>query len=270
MAISTLAGLRSRQTASNQRLMWSKAATAVPAYRPGSTWTTGGFETTGVAPTTAVVPTNTTAGALGQLDATGGVQRVVNISTFGVNSGMLLLADRLSHQGGLSGLTLGAQTTNLPTAALTRSTDGIGVWPCVEIYTQIGTVATTLVASYTNTAGTAGRTTQSIVFGDNPNREAKLLIPLPLQQGDIGCKSVESVTIGLSTGTAGNFGITLIKPILAVPSSQEVIDVQSYDPVLHLGGYAPQIVDGACLMLIYYSVAGTSGILSGELKISED
>jgi hypothetical protein len=40
---------------------------------------------------------------------------------------------------------------------------------------------------------------------------------MPLQAGDRGVKSVESLTLSASTGTAGNFGLTLFRPIMTFP-----------------------------------------------------
>ena len=43
------------------------------------------------------------------------------------------------------------------------------------------------------------------------------VIPLALQDGDTGVQSVQSVTVLATTGTAGNFGIVIAKPILYAP-----------------------------------------------------
>lgn len=223
----------------------------------------------GTLPTAAVVPDNNTAGALGQVDSTTGELRIisarVNISNPG---GMILIADRLSHQGGLSGLTTGVVTTNLPTAALTRYTSGEGVMIGVTIYTQIGTTATTITASYTNQAGVAGRTTTATVFGGTAFREANRLLLLSLQEGDTGVRSVESTTIAVSTGTAGAFGVMLFKPLVFLP-------IQSTLGVLAAGfmtsgvmGGLPEVVDGACLFPISTSgvaaLAGAAALIMTE------
>jgi len=172
----------------------------------------------GVAPTTAVAPDKSTAGALaGFLNY--GTQYVAQIeaASLGGRQHYLILVDRLSHQGGLSGTSTSAQTTNLPTAALTRYTDGVGVMAALEIYTQIGTTGVTFTASYTNQAGTSGQTSQAVGIGASNAREASRLFPFSLAAGDSGVQAVASVTLSLSTGTTGNFGVTLFKPLLAVP-----------------------------------------------------
>jgi len=130
--------------------------------------------------------------------------------------GIYYIIDRLSHQGGLDGALVGTLTTNLPTAALTRYTDGVGVLAGLTIYSSLGTTATTITASYTNQAGTAGRTTLAIPFGGSGNNTAPRMLILPLAAGDTGVRSVESVTTAGGTGLVSNFGVTLFKILGAI------------------------------------------------------
>lgn len=225
--------------------------------RPNSLFVAAG----GVAPTAAAAPARTIAGAMGQANPNSGTQRyVVKVGVSQQSPMVLTLCDRLSHQGGLSAVTTGAQTTNLPTAALTRNTNGVGVQAGLEIYTQIGASAVTITASYTNDAGTPGQTTQAIAWGGTNNRENNRILPLPLAVGDEGVRSVESVTNSLSTGTIGNFGVTLYRPIFSV----RLDGFRGYDvdPLLDLG-WVPEIPTDACLFWIcsmpalYSSTGGT-------------
>jgi hypothetical protein len=142
----------------------------------------------------------------------------------------LFFYDILNHSGGLNGTVTGVQTTNLPTAALSRYTSGEGVMAAIQIYTQIGATATTITVSYTNQAGTAGRISKAMVFGNTGNREAGVMIPIMLADGDTGVRSVENVNIVATTGTAGSFGIVLFRiksvfllPPLSVPLSLDSI-----------------------------------------------
>jgi hypothetical protein len=82
----------------------------------------------------------------------------------------------------------------------------------VEIYTVIGTTARTITASYTNQAGTSGRTTIAANIGATGFREETRAIFLPLASGDTGVQAVASVTLSGTTGTAGNFGVTVLQP----------------------------------------------------------
>ena len=157
-----------------------------------------------------------------------------------------LLYDRLSHQGGLSGIVATAQTTNLPTAALPRYTTGAQVWIGLEIYTAVGATATTVTANYTNQAGTAGRTTKAVAFGGSGTNSAGTIVILPLADGDTGVRSVESVTLAATTGTAGNFGVTLIMPLFVLPPAYGGIPESIYANGL-MAGKMIELVSNACL-----------------------
>ena len=127
----------------------------------------------------------------------------------------LTLLDLLNHSGGLDATVTGEQTTNLPTAALTRHTSGEGVMIGLIVYTLIGNTATTVTVRYTNQAGTANRVSTPIQLGGSGYREAHRLILIPLQAGDTGVRSVEGVTLAATTVGAGNFGVVLFKPLTA-------------------------------------------------------
>ena len=229
-------------------------------------WTTG--PPVGVAPTAAVVPTNATAGSIGQQDGGVGALSILASRFNSGSAGSYIICDRVSHQGGLSGIVTGVVTTNLPTAALTRYTTGQGVMIGITIYTQIGTTATTITASYTNQAGASGQTTPLVVFGGSGFREAGRMILLPLAAGDTGVRAVASVTVAATTGTAGAFGVTLFKPLYTlIPSDVSGLLQGGFVTGGTFGGI-PEIVDGACLFPICIS-SGTNGQGSGAILASE-
>ena len=275
MALADLAAYKAAIASPYQSVPVTKTLTSGNALTLMSLWTAA--QDAGSTPSTAVAPTSATTGALGQVDGGSSALVVSAIEAAAVAtpaaqgmyaSRMLILADRLSHQGGLDGTVTTAQTTNLPTAALTRYTSGDGVWAVVEVYTAVGSTVTTVTASYTNQAGTASQTTQAVAFGGvsstagaGPVRSVGLL---PLASGDTGIRSVESVTLAASTTTAGNFGITLLKPLLLLPLG--VNDPYQYDLVRGtLAGGLPEILDGACLFWLwgnYVSSAGSARVHS--------
>lgn len=233
-----------------------KASVVGAAGLPGSYWTSAGSTGTGVAPTTAVVPTSATVGAVPFVNPVSAdslyLVQIEGRATVG--AGFLWLCDRLSHQGGLSGTVTTAQSTNLPTAALTRYTSGVGVMAAVEIYTALGTTATTFTASYTNQAGTTGRTSAAAVIGGaSPAADARRLIPFNVQNGDIGVRAVANVTVLASTLTAGNFGVTLFKPLLGIPL-HNMPDGIWYDGML--SGRTVQIINDACLFFVATGFTG--------------
>lgn len=200
------------------------------------------------APTTAVALSraNETAINAAWRGAPNAAMRIISARSPGIGTsgligqGAYLLVDRLSHQGGLSGTTTTAQTTNLPTAALTRYTDGVGVMAALTIYTDVGTTAVSPTISYTNQAGTSGQTSGSFQFGGTGWDDAGRTFIVPLAVGDTGVRAVASVTLGVSTGTAGAFGVTLFKPLAMIivdgaGFQQQQIDFVSSGGIIGLG-----------------------------------
>jgi len=224
----------------------------------------------GAIPTSAVVPDTNTLGALGQRDAGGGLQNsILGYRLFARNPGVYLICDRLAHSGGLSGTTTGEQTTNLPTPTLTRHTSGVGVMIGLTIYTAIGTTATTVSARYTNQGGTGSRTTPLVQMGATGFRDATRMILLPLQGGDSGVQSVEGVTLTATTGTIGNFGVTLFKPLFVIcVESLSGVSSGGFITGLSAGGI-PAVENGACLFPISIN-ASTNAACSGTLILDEN
>jgi hypothetical protein len=224
------------------------------------------------APTTAAAPTRSTAGAFNNItqDASTGILVPVSYTFNGqLCAGAYILYDRLSHQGALSGIVTTAQTTNLPTTALTRYTSGEGVFLAIDIHTTVGSTGTTVTATYTNQAGTGSRVTPAVVFGGTGFREANRRIILPLQGGDTGVRSVESVTVLATTGTAGAFGITLFKPIaMFIVENINVVDYGDLISGRFIGGL-PEIVDNACLALMTIPTISTTATGSISVAFAE-
>lgn len=248
--------------------MLKAAPSALDATTRSSLWRSVGKPDQGAVPTTAAAPDRTTLGTIQQPNAGAGNEQFLSLFHLQAqNRSAILIADRLSHQGGLSAIVTTAQTTNLPTAALTRYTTGEGVFAAVEIYTIIGTTATTITMSYTNSAGTSGRTSQPVVFGGTNRREVSKLIPMSLQSGDTGVRAVASVTVLATTGTAGAFGVTLYKPLLILPSLTESQFWASGDPIQRVGAMLPKIEDGAALWPI--AMGAVAGITMGHLRFLE-
>lgn len=200
--------------ATQRRPYFKIAATAKAAGIPHSLWTVSGHPGAGATPATTpgAVPVRTTTGAMHiENPDTGFVSILDRLALAAAIEGtVLVLYDRLVHVAGLSGTSVVAQTVN--STAITRP-DALGedveIW--LEWYSATGATPRTVSASYTNEAGTAGRTTPSIDFPVSP--VAGQMLRLPLQDGDLGCRSVQTVTLSGSTGTAGNFGVTLLRTV---------------------------------------------------------
>lgn len=245
------------------------AAATVVAGRPYDLWRVS--PPVGAVPTTAVAPSNATLGAFEFPNGGVGSLSIVGCRWAGVVAGNILICDRLSHQSGLSGIVTGPQTTNLPTAPLTRRVSGEGVMIGLTIYTAIGgtsTVATTITVSYTNQADQAGQISPAMIVGSTGYNLANRMIQIPLLPGDTGVKSVQSVTLAESTLTAGNFGVTLFRPLYLI--GMESVAAMEWPNFLTGGtsGGIPEVIDGACLFGIAVAT-GANAAGNGSLILAE-
>jgi len=134
----------------------------------------------------------------------------ININETG-GTGAIILVDILSMQGGLSGNNAITQTTNLPTAPLPRYTTGDGVYALITAYTAIGTTNSSAQITYTDNLGVSGLSSYRFPLGAIPWNTANKTQFIPLSS--TGIRSVESFTLFLTTGTQGNLGISLVKPL---------------------------------------------------------
>lgn len=266
MSVNDYATYQARVRAPWQRAFNAKTMSTTVAGRLMSQWNlAAGAAGT---PSTAAATNRATAGALGQFDSSGTLRLVAARIAAISSQATLIIADRLAHSGGISGTGTGTITTNLPSAALTRSTSGDKVWAGVEIYTQIGTTAQTATVSYTNDAGTSGRTSQTFQIGATNFREAGRMLVIPLASGDKGVRAVASISPSGSTGTAGNYGITLFKPLYLISAPINPDSTFIYD-LLTSGALAPAIDAGACLMGLSLH-SGNNQTYAHDLLFAED
>jgi len=246
------------------------AATAPIAGRGASLWTYDGMPAGGAVPTSAAIPDNTTQGALPFTAATGGRDKyLIGAHIAPLTAGLYLLYDRLFHIGGLSGTSTSDQTiqNEPPSPALTRNTSGAGNIVFYEVYTQIGNTGTTLTMTYTNQAGTTGRTATIDIGGAN-FRGVTRAQRIPLAAGDTGVRAVEKIALTATTGIAGDFGITIAQPLAWIPVGAAGSPGWR-DYTTGLPGI-PVIDPAACLSLLCMPAAATAPEVWGCLGTVEN
>jgi hypothetical protein len=279
-AITDLSDLINRQSGGNngtpENIFFHKvprvagvAATSPIAGRGCSLWEYDGMPAKGAVPTSGAIPDRTTQGAI-PFTVPGGSRdkHLIGASIAPLVAGVYLLYDRLFHIGGLSGTSTAAQTVQGSPAspALTRNTGGAGNIAFYEIYTIIGTTATTLTMTYTNQAGT-GSKTSTINIGATGFREVTRMQRIPLAAGDSGIQSIQSVQLTATTGTLGNFGITIAQPLAWIPvGAGGTMGWRDY--TTGLPGI-PVINPDACLSLMFMSTGTTAPELFGSLATIE-
>ena len=153
------------------------------------------------------------------------------------------------------------------TTPLPRYTDGAGL-QLMPVVVAAQTGGQPFTVNYTNSDGVAGLVTSSVLMSTQTVNGTILCSQqagatydnsgpfLPLQKGDSGVRSVQSVTIG-GTGDVGLFALVLVK-VLATTGIFEITAASEKD-FLTDSGALPEIVDDAYLNFI----ALPSGTLSG-------
>lgn len=263
MAITDLTQLEAAHP--GYRLPILKTGVNPSAGRLGSLWKKVTVPAAGANPPSGAgeVPTKATLGALPIVNPGGGAKEyLARFRAFGSSSCDLLIYDRLVHTSGLVLNSAVLQAVN--SAAVSRpDASGEDVLLCLESYTNGGSTAATAVVGYTNQDGTAGRASdpvsvQSTVFavGD--------MAVCPLQSGDRGVRSVQDVTLNISTGTAGNFGITLLRPLAWAMMSTRGTSLMYFKQDWLDFGLAEVLTD-ACLALAM-APAGSINDVQGELE----
>ena len=143
--------------------------------------------------------------------------------------------------------------------SLSRYTDGNGVQiMAVVVGAHSAAAGINFTVNYTNSAGVAGKvtptctlTTLSTVTGAIATSEGVTVNGtgpfLPLQAGDSGVRSIESVT--MLSADIGLMSLVLVKP-LAQTSLVSFMGAREVDYFLDAGGNAPRIYDDAYLNYI--------------------
>ena len=135
----------------------------------------------------------------------------------------------------------------------------------LEVQSALGAGVYTVTVTYTNQAGVAGRTSvisTTASAGVNGLAFNNALF-LPLQAGDTGVQSVQTVAVSGTTPT-GTIAVVLCKPAGVVI------------PVFTLGAYVerdlvlqtpklPRVVDGACMQFLWRANTTTSGNITADL-----
>lgn len=262
MAITTMDGLV-KGLAGSEVLSWYKttSTTTVAGYDL-SWWYLGGAPAIPSIPSSvAIACTSTEAGAPTMAIVStdkyyAGVADVVAtaLQTFTLN-------DRLYHCGGLVGNSTSLQSfTVTSTVAMDNgriSTDTPTEW-WAEVYTTMGTAASSCYFDVTYTDGSTGIIAQT--WGSTM-RQSRLLRILSTSNKII--QSIHGATLQVTTGTAGSWGVTVGRPLFSLtpPAANQGV---SYD-FAQIG--MPQISSRACLWWRSWMAATASGVLQAKVQI---
>ena len=264
MAIDTLDKLISALGDSYKCRFYKPSLSNTTAGQLHSLWRSNGFPSQGAIPTSAAYCDDTLTGSWGLPDPGSLQQYIGKFSGSSSVIGQLILMDRLSHMGGLNGTLTTSQAVNLdivtPAAQVRCGADGTGVLWCLEWYTDTGSTAVTATITYTNQDNVSGRTTTVSLAA---TRRASTLLPILPNTSDLRIKSIQSVTLSATTGTAGNFGVTAM-----------VRQIECPIPIVGVGAvldYAQtgleKIAQTSCLFLVVLCSSTTTGNILGSFEV---
>lgn len=269
MAITTvdgaLAGMR-------PPMFISKAVTAtLVAGRPASLWSLAGSPGAGAfnATLNGVVLSSTGALVNGQIphyNPASGLAYVARFAAKATQAGVVMLMDRLWHNGGFTITSTGAQSITSPTWPSrcptsgtddTAATTGHAVMLALEVSAATGAGTPTITISYTNQAGTAGRTATNIIATVASSAIGATYF-IGLAAGDTGVQSVQSLTLS-ATWTSGTMNLVAYRLLTSVVCGAAFVDGEADI----LTGGRPIVYDGTVPWLVFQPSTTTASVISG-------
>ena len=241
-----------------------------------SLWRATGQPGQGAIPTVVATCNNTTVGTIGfnqQMSPSTSYGAYLEIATG--NAAMTMeLHDRLANMGGLNGTLTTAQSVNLDLNTL-LATDNIDkrkgdanysdVQWWLEWYTATGGTAVTATIAVTYNDGTTGNLS---VLSLAATRPASHMIPLnsliPSAQSGKFIRGIVSVTLSATTGTAGNFGVTVTRPRMTL--SSPFANFKFIADWAQLG--LPEIYNSSAIFPIVLTSTTSTGTVRGGGKIA--
>lgn len=181
--------------------------------------------------------------------------------------GCLLLLDRLWHQSGIAVTTTTSQALS-SVAFPARDRDGTNGGENVLVAIEVSTATTNASAvtnttlSYTNQAGSGGRTATITSFP--ATAAAGTFVPFQLQAGDTGIRSVQGVTLGTSYG-GGAIHLVAYRMLAGVDlpllNTGNAIDALT-------GGFV-RLYNNSVPFLVWLASATTAATITGQLVITQ-
>lgn len=236
---------------------WAKGSLTATNGAMSSLWTAGGNPAAGAAQGSndGAVCDKSTTGAFSRLVNAGvGRNHVLLWEGFGPNVSAVVLYDRLWHSSGHSGTVTGPTAFTQP--ALTRYTDGVGVEAWLDVYTAIGSTSRVATISYTHpTLGSGKSATANTIVSQAAGQCVRFTGP----ETD-AITSIQSVGLSATTGTAGNYGLTLRKQIAVVTAATgNVKDA--------IRAALREVKADACLEILVLATTTTTGAVQGNLVV---
>lgn len=272
MTITTEDGLIAALVA-GERFSFSKlSATAEGASTWQSLWKVAGYPAAGSNPPaytagSGYIPTRTTTGAFPFGNPTNNAY-LAKLSVQGPTVGTLIVYDRLWACSGFLTNTTSTQTVTTP-GSLTSGRDpwnGDDVEPWIEVYGAPGATGATWTLTGVDDDGNTG-VTWTYTHPANAETVGQMM---PFLLGGTatkrGCRQVTSFACSVSSGTAGDVGVTLLRRLAEIPIS--AANVGTVLDAIALG--LPEVYDDACLAMMIQASTTSTGAIFGQLHLAKD
>jgi hypothetical protein len=255
----------------DQKITVSKGAIgALAAGLRCSLWRATGGPAQAFAPTATEQCVSTTLGAQVFRNATT-VNHIADVTLRNTNSNpVITLYDRLAHMGGLAGNVTTTQSVDVDVNALSIHADRIGnpsytelVW-FMEWYAATGSTAVTATVAVTYSDGSTGDLNAIALAATRP---AANLIRLnefvPTAKSNLGIRSVNTVKLSGTTGTAGNFGVTVAREIMTVATLSGSYPMQ----INYTAAAMPDVPNDACMWWSLLTSTTSTGVFSANMRL---
>lgn len=152
-----------------------------------------------------------------------------------------------------------------PSRDAAASTNGAGVFLALECSSATGNAGaiTNTTVTYTNSSGTGSRT--ATLSSYPATAVAGTWVPLSLQAGDIGVRSVQSITLGTSY-VSGAIHLMAFRVVADIPVPNT--NVANSLNFMDLG--LPAVWDSSVLQLVYYPTATSVGAVAGSITFAQN
>ncbi|HCV42217.1 MAG TPA: hypothetical protein DGH68_01945 [Bacteroidetes bacterium] len=245
--------------------------TATPtlvAGRPASLLYLAGIPEAGVAPTPGIAGAALTSygGQIPFGNPASGLTYLARFQAQATIAGTLLLCDRLWHNSGMTITQTTTQTftgaVGLPARDVSGSTLGVGVYAALEISSSTGAGTPTITFTYTNAAGTTGRTASNVV----PTVASSALgtfYPIGLMVGDTGVQKAEAVQLSASW-SSGTMTVVLYRVLARL----ELQAQQGNAIDLITGGFV-RLFDNTVPFLVFIPNTTTATAINGHMIVTQ-
>lgn len=209
-------------------------------------------------------------GIIRHYDPAGGSEARIARITAGASpqTGTILLCDRLWHGSNLNSGVLSVTSTaaqplgsvpTWPARDYDGTTDGKGVLIGMEVYSALGAGTPTWTLTYTNSAGTTGKTATNL-DAVVASSAVGAFYRFGLAAGDAGVRKPTSFQSS-ATSTSGNFGLVAYRVLASLP----VYQANVANELDGLTGGFQKLHNGVCPFLLFVPNTTTAAQITGTL-----